>query len=509
MSRARLPVLVGAAQLLDRELDPARSAAPLDMLTEVARTAADRAGGGDDLLRALDSIALVEILGWRPANGPRLLGERLGCEKLGAEYVCPTGGETPVALINLMAERIYRGQSEIALVAGCNNVKTLRAAHKAGFRPDWEKGGSGKPTQIGPTRPGSSDEEIRYGLALPPEIYPIFENALRVARGLDLEQHRKGMGELMSSFTRVAAQNPDAWFPVERTATELVTVSERNRMVAFPYPKYLNAFLDTDQAAAVLLMSQAKARALKIPQDKWVYWRGGASQNEAQWFASQRPDFAKCPAIRACHNAALERAGVELSQIDAFDFYSCFPVAVSMACEMLGIPEDDPRDFTVTGGLPYAGGPASAYSLHALAAMMDRIVEGKVETGLVTGNGWYLTKHAAVVLAASPGEASSEPRFGDVWDESSPEAKQPEVMIAQVANGNATVETYTMVFDREGRPQRGIVIGRLDDGRRFLANTPDDLALNEQIVAHELIGRRGRVWHDEDMNRFDPSPDYS
>jgi acetyl-CoA C-acetyltransferase len=505
MNPAQLPILVGAAQLLDREPDPERTPAPLDMLSDVGRIAASQAGPADEILRALDSIALVEVLGWRPDNGPRLVGEQLGSEKLAAEFDCGTGGETPVTLVNLMAERIYRGESEIALVAGCNNVKTLRAAGKAGIQLDWKLGGSGNPKAVGITRPGSSDEEIRYGLALPPIIYPIFENALRAARGLDLEQHRRGMGELMGSFTRVAAQNPDAWFPVERAAAELITVSERNRMVAFPYPKYLNAFIDTDQAASVLLMSQAKARALNISEDRWVYWRGGASQNEAQWFPSQRPDFAECPAMRACHNAALERADVELSQIDAFDFYSCFPIAVSMACEMLGVAEDDPRDLTVTGGLPYAGGPASAYSLHAVAAMMDRIASGRVETGLITGNGWYLTKHSALVLAGSPGETSAEPAFGEVWGETSPEATEPEVITQEEANGDASVETYTMIFDREGRPQRGIVIGRLDHGPRFLANTPDDLQLNEQIVADEFVGQKGRVRHEDGMNRFEPS----
>ncbi len=505
MSRAELPVLVGAAQLLDRESDPERTLPPLEMLAEVARTAARQAGSAVDILRALDSIVLIEVLGWHPDNGPRLLGEQLGCQKLAVEYECETGGETPVALINLMAERICRGESEVALVAGCNNIRTLRAAQKAGLRLDWKKGGSGKPVQYGTAQPGSSEREIHYGLNLPPNIYPIFENALRAARGLDLEQHRKAMGDLMSPFTRVAARNPDAWFPVQRTAAELLTVSERNRMVAFPYPKYLNAFLDTDQAAAVLLMSQAKARFFGIPEDKWVFWRGGASQNEAQWFPSQRVDFARCPAMGASHGGALERAGVELSQVDAFDFYSCFPVAVSMACEMLGLAEDDPRDFTVTGGLPYAGGPASAYSLHAVAAMMNRISSGSVETGLVTGNGWYLTKHAAMVLASAPGEDCGEPAFGDVWEKTSPQAKQPAVTIQGESNGRACVETYTMIFDRDGRPQRGIVIGRLDEGPRFLANTPDDLELNERIVASEFVGQRGRVRHIDGMNRFEPA----
>ncbi len=505
MNPERLPVLVGAAQLLDRETDPTRTASPLQMLKRVAREAAAQAGPVDAILRAIDAIALVEVLAWHPQNGPRLLADALGSESLRTEIDCWTGGETPVAFVNLMSERIIAGEVDVALVAGCNNVKTLRAANKTGLRLEWERGGSGEPEHYGSNRPGNSEEEIRYGLDLPPNIYPIFENALRAARGLSLDQHRAALGALMSPFTKIAAANPNAWFPVERSAPELVTESDANRMVAFPYTKYLNAFLGTDQAAAVFVMSQAKARSLGIPQSQWIHWRGGAKQNEAQWFASARSDFAQCPAVRACHMAALERAGVELSAIDAFDFYSCFPVAVSMALAMLGIREDDPRDFTVTGGLPYGGGPASAYSLHAIATMMDRIREGRTKLGMVTGNGWYLTKHSAVVLGSEPRDTATPLAFGDAWKPDAPQMQVPAVEVADVANADAVVETYTMVYDREGRPARGIVIGRTEEGARFLSNTPDDLAINERVVAGEFVGQSGRVLHIDGANRFEPT----
>ncbi|MCS5620258.1 MAG: hypothetical protein NZ808_10390, partial [Myxococcota bacterium] len=191
-----LPVLVGASQLLDRDSEAALASTPLQMLSEVTRAAARDAGPNDAILCAIDAIALVEVLAWHPGNGPRLLAESVGCENVSAEYECLTGGETPVALINMLAERIYRGESEVALVAGSNNIRTIRNKRKAGMKIGWETGGAGKAIQIGETTPGSSDEEIRYGLDLPPSIYPIFENALRAARGLDLDQHRTAMGNL-------------------------------------------------------------------------------------------------------------------------------------------------------------------------------------------------------------------------------------------------------------------------------------------------------------------------
>ena len=166
----------------------------------------------------------------------------------------------------------------------------------------------------------------------------------------------------MHGFTRVAAQNPHAWFPTERSAEEIAEPGPRNRMVAFPYPKYMNSVIETDQAAAVWITSAAVARRMGVPPSRWVYYWGGANAAERAWFPSERPDFAECPALAAAAQGALARAGVTLDAVDWVDFYSCFPVAVEMACEMLGVDEADPRGLTVTGGLPRNSAACAARS---------------------------------------------------------------------------------------------------------------------------------------------------
>ena len=144
------------------------------------------------------------------------------------------------------------------------------------------------------------------------------------------------------------------------------------------------------------------ARALGIPEQRWIHWWGAANTEEEAWFPSERPDFAACPAMGDAVGGALAGAGVTLDEIDRFDFYSCFPVAVEMACEMIGLREDDPRGLTVTGGLPYAGGPGNNYTLHAVATMMEELRAEPGTRGLLTGIGWYLNKHAACVCSAAP-----------------------------------------------------------------------------------------------------------
>lgn len=499
MADERSAVLVGAAQLTQRDADPHEAPGPLAMLAQVAREAAEDAGAGDSALRALDTLGVVQVVGWGARNGPRLLAEAIAA-KPARELVTAIGGELPVTLVNHIAQRIADGEVRVALVAGCNNLRTLRLARETGIRPDWERGGSGEPELFGEEKPGSSPRELAYGLNAPAFVYPVFENALRARRGLDLETHRRRIGALMSRFSEVAARNPYAWFPVARSAEEIARPTPQNRMIAFPYTKYMNAVIETDQAAAVLMMSAAAARSLGVPEEKWVHWWAGAHGQEEAWFPSERPDFAECRSLGDTVGRALAGAGVALEAIDHVDLYSCFPVAVEMACEMIGLDEDDPRGLTVTGGLPYAGGPTNNYTLHALATMMERLRARPGSKGLVTGNGWYLTKHSACVAStAPPGGRARRAAPPPVGVRRAPEPPAEEV------RGRGTLEAYTVRYERDGAPKQGIVLGRMDDGRRFLANTPDDRALLESFAAVEGVGREGRLSTADGHHVFDPA----
>lgn len=503
MGDGRSPVLIGAAQRSVRPGDapagdlPLEGASdPLALLEAVARGALADAGLGPAALASLDTIGLVDSLGWSPRNGPRLLAGRLGAAPR-RELVTGVGGEGPLVLLNHAARAIARGESELALLVGVNVIRSFRLARAKGVHLDLPLGGEGAPTAISASRPGHSPREERYGLVLPVTVYPLFENALRARRRESLDVHRARLGALMAPFTRVAAANPHAWFPVERSADELVRVGPENRPVAFPYPKYLNAVIETDQAAAVLVASEAAARRLGVPAARDVGWWGGGAAVEDPWFATERPDFAACPALEAAGRTALDEAGLRVDGLAHLDLYSCFPIAVELACEALGLAEDDPRGLTVTGGLPYAGGPGNNYCLHAVAAAAER-VRADGGSALVTGNGWYLTKHSASVLG--PGArpvAAAAPA-------SEPAAAPPVVAFAEEAAGGAHVETYTVVYDRAGAPTQGIVVGRQEDGRRFLAHVAGGGSELEAFAAREGVGRSGRVVHRDGLNRFEP-----
>lgn len=505
MSSDRAPVFVGVAQFVGRETDPAAAPDPLTMLADVATRAAYDSGVGQPLFAHVDTYLQIPLAYWTPVNGAGLVAERLGIDGRARVQHTGGGGEIGVLAANHLAAEIIAGRTEVALMTGGQIWKTFERAKAAGVELDWPSGGdpAGADVQFAPVaKPMVSEIEERHRLTRPIQAYPLFENALRAAQGMTLGEHAQRLGDMMTEFTAVAAANPYAWFPTERSAEELSTPTPENRLIGFPYTKYLNAVLNTDQAGAYVMTSAAKARELGIPEDRWVYWWGGHNAAEEAWFASTRPNFAECPSMKDSSVGALGQAGVGVDDIALFDFYSCFPVAVRMACAMLDIDELDPRPFTVTGGLPYAGGPGSAYNMNSLAAMVEQLREDDRSIGMVTGNGFFLTKHAAAVLSARPKQGG--------WER--PDGPPPSAAMATApavpddsATGRGRIEAYTVMHDRDGQPSMGYICGRLNgngsEGRRFLANTPEDPDLLRDLLASEAVGRIGDVHLDNATNR--------
>ncbi len=280
------------------------------------------------------------------------------------------------------------------------------------------------------------------------------------------------LGQLFAPFTRVAAVNPYAWFPIERTAEALTTVRPENRMVSYPYPKYLNAIMQVDQSAAVLIASLKKARELGVAEDRMVFLHGCADAADL-WFPLDRQDYHSSPAMRLTGERALGMAGIGVDDLSFIDLYSCFPSAVQIGAEELGLALDDPRGLTVTGGLPYFGGPGNNYSMHSLATTIERLREKPGSWGLVTANGWYLTKQSTGVYSTTPPHEPFRREDPGVIQRQIDALEHPAVI--DRPGGRAKIETYTVVHAREGY-RMGIVIGRDDQGRRFVANTPSDAA---------------------------------
>jgi acetyl-CoA C-acetyltransferase len=164
---------------------------------------------------------------------------------------------------------------------------------------------------------------------------------------------------------------------------------------------------------------------------------------------------------------------------------------VQIAMKVLGLSIDDPRGLTVTGGLPYAGGPGTGYNIASLAAMTERLRTAPADIGLVTGNGMYVSKHSASVLSVAPPRAA-RPSSDLVEDLPSTQMKTEPLPITR-QSGPGVLDSYTVEHDRTGAPVKGVVVGRYDDGSRFVAATPSDAEFLTQFEAQERVGTTGKV----------------
>lgn len=493
------PVLIGAGQFTYRG-EAENSPSPLELLKTAAERAVLDAGLAGSVLADLDALAVVAFSIDAPgglsklplprlADPPASLAKAVSASPAWSVYT-ETGGNSPQQAVNVVSERIAKGESHLVLVAGAEFLGSLMKRMKGGLGFEgWGDDITSTPQRIGDPRPGVTEQEGAHGLGYPVNTYPLFENALRARDGRSLADHQKQLGEVFAPFTRVAAANPHAWFPVERSAEELVSVTDRNRMVGYPYPKYLNAIMEVDQSAAVLIASVGKARELGVPQDKWVFLHGCADASDL-WYPLERQDYHSSPAMRLTGERALEMAGIRLEDLDVIDLYSCFPSAVRIGAEEIGLALDDPRGLTITGGLPYFGGPGNNYALHAIAEMVGKLRERPGAYGLSTANGWFLTKQSVGVYSTRP--------FEGKWEREAPSVLQaridalPRPEIIEKPEGPATIETYTVVHGREG-VRLGIVIGRDAQGRRFVAQTPDDPEVLRDLESREGVGRSGMV----------------
>jgi acetyl-CoA C-acetyltransferase len=480
------PVIVGVGQITQRP-DTERPREPLALMAEAARIA-EQDASARDLLHEIDSLRVINVLSW-PSKAPAAdLARALAVAPRELIYTA-VGGNTPQWLVNETADAIACGDVRVALIAGGEAMYSARRARQRGVDLGWSPRGT-PPADIGDTRNGMSAYEMKHGATLPVRIYPLFENALRAHHGHSIEEHQQEIGALMESFSATAAANPLAWFREARTAQQIATAGPDNRYIGFPYPKYCNAIMDVDQGAALIMTSAGEARRLGVPDEKVVFIHGGADATD-HWFISERVDYHSSPAIKAMGQRALSMAGIGMGDVKHIDLYSCFPSAVQIGRDMLGIAADDPRPLTMTGGLPYFGGPGNNYVTHSIATMVEKLREDRDAYGLVTANGWYVTKHAAGVYAARAPERE--------WQRGDPKADQkvidaqPHPALTEQPRGDATVETYTVVFDRDGAPELGIVIGRDASGTRFFANAPADRRTLESMTKHEFIGAKGTV----------------
>ena len=484
----RTPVIIGVGQHNHRAAGLDDALNPIELMEQAVLAAATDAGL--DGLPNADSLRVVSVIGWRFRNAPRFLAQRLGLggpDQNDIELAESTaGGNSPQSLVNATAAEILDGQVDVAILTGAEAFKTFMRARKQGVTLNWPKAADDDlPRYIGKELDMNLPEERDRGLNRPIQIYPMFETALRAQSGRTVDEHQQFLGELYAGLSNVAATNPHAWIQESKTAEEITTVSDRNRMIGFPYPKLMNSNNDVDMGAAIIMCTVEAAEAMGIDRDKWVFPHAGTDSHEHP-FVSHRDTFARTPAVELGGKMALDLAGIDMDDVSVLDLYSCFPSAVQLGAQSLGvdITPGTGRQWSRTGGLTFCGGPWNNYVMHAIATVVDDLRERPGEYGFTWANGGYATKHAFGVYSTTPPATAF--RHGSPQDEVDALPKR-ELASPTDAAGEATIEAYSVMFSRDGEPEAALASCLLADGRRAWGMSSDP-AISAAMCDGEWVG---------------------
>jgi acetyl-CoA C-acetyltransferase len=491
------PVIIGVGEdfeLTPSDLSSARSSVALAADAGVA--AIDDAGGAR-VRDAIDALVAVRTYPdstpfWPHAvtlvkNTPRAIARRIGVSPARAFYES-VGGQSPQKLVGEFAARLAKGEFKAVLIAGADAIATEKAAQRAGVTLDWAEEADGEIEDRALGVDGLlSAHEIANGLVEIGAIYALFENARRARLGLGRDAYAQAMGALFEPFAAIAAATKGAIDKRALSAGEIAAASVENPMLFDPYRKTMIAKDGVNQAAALLMTTAGQARALGVPEEKWIYLRGLCDTVEKP--IMDRPELDRSPAMRAAYQTALKRAGVAADAVSCLDLYSCFPIAVFEAREAMAIATGDQRALTMIGGLPFFGGPGNNYSMHAISALVRRLRSDRHGFGVVGANGGFLTKHSVGVYSAKAPAAGWAPEEDAVLQADLDNA--PNADWTANPEGAATIETYTITWRKSG-PVRAHVIGVLSStGGRFLASTAmGDQSTLGQMAADDPLGAK-------------------
>jgi acetyl-CoA C-acetyltransferase len=461
-SEDRIPVIVGIGEITDRPKDIAAGLEPLALLVEALERAEQDSGG--KLLGEIESLDIVNFLSWRYRDPEKQLSERLGIKPRHA-YYGPVGGESPIRYLHEAAQRIARGECSVAAVCGAEAQSTATKAARAGLTLPWTPFAH---DVVEPKRGAAFQKPmaVKLGVFSPVTVYPLYEAASAAHWGQTPREAMAESGQLWSTYSNVASQNPNAWLKRRFSSDEITTPTPDNRLIAWPYTKLMVANPTVNMGAAILMTSLAKARVAGIAEDRLVYFRGGASAEEPRDYLVRDQFFQSHPQ-NAVLNAVMDLAGGDGKAFDAIELYSCFPCVPKMARRTLGLGADVQP--TVTGGLTFFGAPLNTYMTHAACAMVRKL-RGGAKLGLLYGQGGFVTKHHALVLSR---EAPQGPLAQDTSVQAEADRHRGTVPeFVTEASGKGAVESFTVIYGRNGDVDHGVVMLRTSDNARALARVP-------------------------------------
>lgn len=485
------PVIVGIGEFTDRPEQAADALEPVALMAKALRAADADTGGA--LMQQIESLELIGLISWRYRDPVNLLCEQLGIAPA-RRVNASMGGETPIRLIHEAAVRISRGEQTTAAIVGGEAMHAMSRARKEGVKAPWTRLAAKEETVRFPSSSfATSDIAKRIGVTDPAQIYPLYEMATQAAWQQTPAEAQAESAQLWAQYARVAASNPYAWIRNAPGAEAIATVAENNRLINWPYPKFMVANPNVNQAAAVIVTSLAQARMAGVPENRIIHiWGGAAAKEPEDYLLRDRYDHST--AQTAVLNRVVDLVGGDARRFDRLELYSCFPVVPKMALRTLGLDAKQ-HPPTVTGGLTFFGGPLNNYMTHAVCAMVRTLREHPSELGLLYGQGGFVNKHHGLIVSAQPPQTDLAADYSVQHIADEKRAAVPPLADAAY-RGPATIETYTILYGRDGEPLQGVVVARNPAGERVMARVPTRDVETMQLLgstASSAVGTQGQV----------------
>ena len=433
--------------------------------------------GNENVKDYIDEIRIPKGF-WRYRDPGKWIARNNNFKNIPTTYVTKIG-VLQQNLINEACQKIETGEINASIILGGEaRFKQLRAViekkeyfeTKLDENPDF---------YIKAKEDLYGDDELAELGAMAVGYYATMETAIRKNDGEGIEEHQNNIALMYEEFSKIASENKDGWLNHPYTKEDILETSKKNKMLAYPYNKLHCTSWNVNQSAAIIICSEELANELEIDNKKRVY-PISSSENNHMIAIQQRPKLYESLGMTYAANSInkmIERLDIKL---DAYDLYSCFPAAIKMFTKSMGLDSEIPK--TVTGSMPYAGGPLNSFVIHSTVKMIQKIRALEVKYGLITGVSGMMTKQSFCIWG-------KEYKEHFIFDDVTERAKLDEspIELSNISEGKGEIIGYTII---EGSENAAKAVLYLDDEKkhRKVVSSMDKNFIN-LLTEEEWVGK--------------------
>ncbi|MDC2971991.1 MAG: acetyl-CoA acetyltransferase [Pseudomonadota bacterium] len=379
-------------------------------------------------------------------------------------------------LINNTCNKIIKGEIRAGLILGGESRAKMIAALKEGIEYK-EMELSTNPDQYVKAKDDLYGEGEAEALGLMAVgYYAVMESAMRKSKSLTLKEHEDYLGSMYADFSEIASKNQYAASDKSISKDQIMLANSDNKPMAYPYNKYHCTSWNVSQASAILICEEGLADQLNISKQKRIYPMASSETNHMIALI-QRPSLISSAGLKLASEKINEVVDKHSINLNLIDLYSCFPVAVQQFENVLNLNTKTSR--TITGAMPFAGGPLNNYMLHATVQALLKL---RSESGhsLITGVSGMMTKQSFCLW-------SSEYQMPFYHADVTKKAQQLDkpIPISNAKHGNGIVIGYTVLYEGT-KPTLGVFYIEDSQGERKVV-TSEDKAVITSMREEEWI----------------------